>query len=414
MGQASQIQTVKVSRLKPYERNAKIHSRDQVERIAQSIKEFGFLAPCVIDENYNILAGHGRVQAAQMLGLESVPCVFCEGLTEEQKKAYILADNRLTELGDWDLDLVKEELEGLDALDFDINLTGFNLDLDFSDNDEDFEEMKKDFEERMAAGELSEDSEEYQSFLEKFEAKKTTDDCYTPDNIYDVVADYVAKTYKKKKSSFIRPFVPGGDYEHYDYPKGCIVVDNPPFSILSQILKFYTEHNIKFFLFGPGTKLFNSANSSNATSIVVGVGITYENGAVVSTSFLTNLESSAIRFKTSPELFKSIEEANKKNTAKNSVDKYKYPDCVVSAALLGTVAKYCEPFIVKKNESFGISELDAQKPYGKGIFGGGYLLSEEKAKEYARMKEEAAKRIPWELSDREKEIVKNLGKKSGE
>jgi hypothetical protein len=144
------------------------------------------------------------------------------------------------------------------------------------------------------------------------------------------------------------------------------------------------------------------------------VGITYENGAVVSTSFLTNLESSAIRFKTSPELFKSIEEANKKNTAKNSVDKYKYPDCVVSAALLGTVAKYCEPFIVKKNESFGISELDAQKPYGKGIFGGGYLLSEEKAKEYARMKEEAAKRIPWELSDREKEIVKNLGKKSGE
>ena len=127
MGKIAKVQEVPVSRLKPYEKNAKIHGTNQIEKLKASIEEFGFLTPCLIDEEYNLIAGHGRVMAAKDLGMESVPCVFVEGLTEAQRKAYILADNRLGELGEWDMELVISELEDLKAMDFDIELTGFEL-----------------------------------------------------------------------------------------------------------------------------------------------------------------------------------------------------------------------------------------------------------------------------------------------
>ena len=127
MGKIAKVQEVPVSKLRPYEKNAKIHGTGQIEKIKASIEEFGFLTPCLIDEDFNIIAGHGRVMAAKDLGMESVPCVFVEGLTEAQRKAYILADNRLGELGEWDMELVISELEDLQAMDFDIELTGFEL-----------------------------------------------------------------------------------------------------------------------------------------------------------------------------------------------------------------------------------------------------------------------------------------------
>lgn len=127
MGRLGEIIEVKVSDIVPYERNSRTHSAEQVKQIADSIEEFGFLNPCLIDKDYNLITGHGRVLAAKELGLQSVPCVFVEGLTEEQRRAYIIADNRLTELGGWDMDLVFEELSDLDDLGFDIELTGFCL-----------------------------------------------------------------------------------------------------------------------------------------------------------------------------------------------------------------------------------------------------------------------------------------------
>ena len=127
MAKIAEVQEVSRGLLKPYERNAKIHSEEQVKKIADSIKEFGFVNPVLIDRDYNIIAGHGRVMAAKKLEMESVPCVFVEGLTEAQRKAYILADNRLGELADWDMDLVNMELEALNDMDFDISLTGFEM-----------------------------------------------------------------------------------------------------------------------------------------------------------------------------------------------------------------------------------------------------------------------------------------------
>ena len=103
MAKIGKVQEVAVNELVPYEKNAKLHGEDQIEKLKASILEFGFLTPCLIDKKKNIIAGHGRVMAAKALGMETVPCVFIEGLTEAQRKAYILADNRLGELGEWDI-----------------------------------------------------------------------------------------------------------------------------------------------------------------------------------------------------------------------------------------------------------------------------------------------------------------------
>ena len=125
MAKTTEMVEVALSKLKPYERNAKKHPKEQVEKIKNSIIEFGFLSPCLIDKDNNIIAGHGRVMAAQELGIESVPCVYVEGLTEEQRRAYILADNRLTELGGWDDELLNIELEELSDAGFDVAISGF-------------------------------------------------------------------------------------------------------------------------------------------------------------------------------------------------------------------------------------------------------------------------------------------------
>lgn len=127
MAELKQISRVAIDKLIPYVNNAKVHSDMQVTKIAASIREFGFVNPVLIDKDFNIIAGHGRVMAANKLDMKEVPCLFVEGLSEAQRKAYILADNRLGELADWDMELVTSELEMLQELDFDIDLTGFEL-----------------------------------------------------------------------------------------------------------------------------------------------------------------------------------------------------------------------------------------------------------------------------------------------
>lgn len=128
MAKTTEMVEVSPSVLLPYARNAKIHGQEQLEKLKNSIQEFGFISPCLIDRENNIIAGHGRVQAAKELGLEKVPCVYIDGLTEEQRRAYIIADNRLSELGEWDMELVHDELDELTAAGFDASLTGFDWD----------------------------------------------------------------------------------------------------------------------------------------------------------------------------------------------------------------------------------------------------------------------------------------------
>jgi DNA modification methylase len=116
----------KVSDLIPYVNNSRTHSDEQVNQVAASIKEFGFTSPVLIDEQGGLIAGHGRVMAAKKLGIDEVPCITLSGLTEAQKKAYIIADNQLPLNAGWDLDKLKLEVETLKELDFDVDLLGFD------------------------------------------------------------------------------------------------------------------------------------------------------------------------------------------------------------------------------------------------------------------------------------------------
>ena len=117
---------VDVEKLIPYINNARTHSKEQVIRLASSIKEFGFINPVITDGEHGILAGHGRIAAAKQLGIKQVPCISADYLTEAQKKAYILADNRLPMDAGWDNDLLKIEIESLQAEGFDVGITGFD------------------------------------------------------------------------------------------------------------------------------------------------------------------------------------------------------------------------------------------------------------------------------------------------
>lgn len=92
---------------------------------------------------------------------------------------------------------------------------------------------------------------DYDGFCEKFKPKKTTDDCYTPENVYETVRRWAVNRYALEGAEIVRPFWPGGDYEAADYPEGCAVIDNPPFSILANIVAWYNAHDVRFFLFAP-------------------------------------------------------------------------------------------------------------------------------------------------------------------
>jgi ParB-like chromosome segregation protein Spo0J len=121
-----QIEARSIDSLIPYANNSRTHSDAQVSQVAASIKEFGFTNPVLIDEQGGIIAGHGRVMAAKKLGLAEVPCVVLDGLSEAQKKAYIIADNKLALNSGWDADMLKVEMERLGELGFDLSLTGFD------------------------------------------------------------------------------------------------------------------------------------------------------------------------------------------------------------------------------------------------------------------------------------------------
>lgn len=143
-------ENVKIEKLKPYENNARTHSEEQVEKIANSIQEFGFINPVIIDSDYGIIAGHGRVLGAQKLGMQEVPCLFVEDLTETQKRAYILADNKLALDAGWDDEILKQEIKALDDLNFDVSIAGFDIeDFDFTQSDIEFEEDDYDVEEKL-------------------------------------------------------------------------------------------------------------------------------------------------------------------------------------------------------------------------------------------------------------------------
>lgn len=141
MKSTTEMQLVPLEKLVPYVNNARTHSAEQITKLRSSLREFGFINPVIIDRDYGIIAGHGRVMAAKEENITEVPCVFVDYLTEAQKKAYILADNRFAQDAGWDEELLRIEIESLQGADFDVSLTGFEeqeiADLFAGDEDKD-------------------------------------------------------------------------------------------------------------------------------------------------------------------------------------------------------------------------------------------------------------------------------------
>jgi ParB-like chromosome segregation protein Spo0J len=130
----SQIEIWPIDRLRPYVRNAKIHGTDQVAKIAASMAKFGWTVPCMVADDGELIAGHGRVLAATMLGLTDVPVIRLSHLDEAERRAYRIADNKLTELGEWNEAMLRDEIAGLLAEDFDMSLLGIGYRISFSGN----------------------------------------------------------------------------------------------------------------------------------------------------------------------------------------------------------------------------------------------------------------------------------------
>lgn len=129
----------KLSTLKEYEQNSRTHSPEQIDQIVESIKEFGFTNPVIVDENNILIAGHARCMAAGKMGLTDVPTIVADGLSQEQKSALVIADNKLALAAGWNFDALRSELNFLDEAGFDVSLTGFDID-DFNMDDDLFDE----------------------------------------------------------------------------------------------------------------------------------------------------------------------------------------------------------------------------------------------------------------------------------
>ena len=271
---------------------------------------------------------------------------------------------------------------------------------------------------------LMDDNPDYKAFVDKFKPKLTTDDCYTPPIVYDAIRDWVCKKYGIDPAQIVRPFYPGGDYERFDYPQGCIVLDNPPFSILTKICAFYLDRQTQFFLFAPSlTVFFGKKIAMKMNHIVCDADITYANGANVRTAFVTNLDGDIVA-QSEPDLQRIVKEANVANlrATKPELPKYTYPDEVLTAAMLQRYSKYGIEFVVRKEDCVLISALEAQRKAKKTVFGGGLLLSEKAAAEKAAAEKAAAEKAAaekaaatqWRLSEAEKRLVASLGAKEKE
>ncbi len=259
-----------------------------------------------------------------------------------------------------------------------------------------------------------EHTEQDAAFVGKFKPNKPTDECYTPEPVYQAVLDWVAARVDLIGKNIRRPFVPNGNYETEVYGENDVVIDNPPFSILAKIVQFYTKKGIAFFLFAPHLTVVSSVKDM-ATLVITNTHITYANGAVVNTDFVSNMFGN-IAFMTAPELSKSLEMIFRNPTP---LPKYQYPANVLTTRTVETLIRAGIEFVAYRDQCRFIPKLRSQIPSKKAIFGGGYLVSDtvaadlaakqEAAKQEAA-KQEAAKQevVVWPLSEQERLVIEQL------
>jgi len=405
------VKNVKLSEFVENPDNPSVATDKDIARLAGKLKRvpLGLTAMRIayvtdaIEGKRMVISGNKRLRVLKQAYGENgeVPAEWFADVTamsEAERHEFIVTAN--VSDGEWDVDKLlaqydKSELvelmpsEDLDALLADLNKTPA---LSVVDGDGSVEEG---------------DSDEYGEFVDKFKAKHTTDDCYTPPNIYEAVMKWACARYGIKPRDIVRPFKPNGDYQSEKYAKDAVVLDNPPFSILCDICKWYQERGIKFFLFAPSLTPFTASGAFN--TVICGLSIVYANGAKVSTSFVTNMGEYLVE--TAPDLFDELKAINRENEHEITRDlpNYKYPDCVITAAAVNYLNVHHTDFKLKRDDAVFIRCLDEQKEIGTGLFGGGFLLSERAAAERAAAERAAAHE--WKLSDREIALQKTIGAK---
>ena len=377
-------------------KNPRQWTKGDIDRTAVSIREDpDFLddRPLLVvpfgDETFIVFAGNLRREGGISAPLASAPSVvyFPETAEDfETIKRRAIKDNG--SFGSWDFDELANSWDDLPLVDWGVPA------------------WEGEHEKKMQQGlssEGREGAEGYEEFVNKFNEEQplTTDDCYTPPEVYDIIRDFVDKNIAPLKGrKIVRPFYPGGDYENEKYPKGCIVLDNPPFSIYAKIVRYYCERGIDFFLFGPQLSLF--VQGADVCFLPENAVITYENGAKVNTGFVTNLLP-GIRIKCIPGLKAAILEAQRQEP---TTPVYEYPAEIISSALLGKIGSNADLEILSTEAQY-VHNLDAFKEMDKGLFGGGFLLSRAAA-EKARAAAEKARAVKIALSEKELAIVSAL------
>ena len=376
-------------------KNPRQWTKDDVERTAASIAEDpDFLEdrPLLVvpsGDEYVVFAGNLRREGAKKEKLTAVPAVvyYPDGDEDRQTiRRRAMKDNG--SFGSWDFDELANGWDDLPLVDWGVPAW-----------------------DTKQGGEMNlttkgrEGDENYDAFVDKFKPKLTTDDCYTPPEVYDALLAWIdEKIHPIPRESIVRPFFPGGDYENHDYPAGCVVIDNPPFSIYSEVVRFYIEHGIAFFLFGPSLTLFGPGKVEGVCYVIANVPIVYENGAIVSTSFVTNIVGGEDLIWVQGDLREKIAE---KEDAE--LGRYDIPDNVLTSARIGKICTNARSDLrIKFTEAEKIRQLDGFKEIGKGLYGGGFLLSRAAAERAAA--ERAAIKI--QLSTRERAIVAELDRQS--
>ena len=328
-------------------------------------------------EKYVVLAGNMRLRAMRDLKWHECPCaITAEGTEAKKLREYAIKDN--VAFGEDDMDLLANEWDLGELQDWGMDFS-FNTPKYLHDRSE------------WAQGETNDD---YEAFVDKFTPKLTTDDCYTPPAVYDVVLQWAKEKYNiGEHTTIVRPFFPGGDFEHYDYPEDCVVIDNPPFSIFAKILDFYQERGIRFFLFcDQRTGASSVVRREGVTFVCADADVTYENGAGVITAFVTNM-SPELMLHTAPELKAKIKEANK---TKQEMHKIKHhPNSVVTARMIA-VSKV--PFSIKRSEIVAYNKCSKTI---KNIYGAIGLVSDSKARELKEAERKARELKEAERKDAE-------------
>ncbi len=365
-------------------KNPRTWTQGDVMRLAKSIQETpellelrGLIA-VEHEGRYIVLGGNLRLAAGRFLNLKTMPVEVVEECDTAKLKEIAIKDN--SAFGQWDAAALLEEWGDSPLGDWGV----------VKDNP-------------LA------DDENYKKFVEKFQPKKTTDDCYTPSAVYDAVCNYLEEEYHLNRADFVRPFMPGGDYKAYKYPKNSVVVDNPPFSIMAEIVSFYKSHEIPFFLFGQAKTILNHA-APGCCAVCVCANVIYENGAQVGTSFYSGLpQDKGILAKSAPKLAQAIRKAQGLDDDSHNANR-KYDEHIVLFSFLDTLSRYGLTFEIPIGGGRAVPSVGRVKFFGNCILVSDEILESVNLirERIAALKVENIKEV--RLSAEDLEIIKKLSK----